>query len=82
MSGQACQAHLKPQETFSKDLAAMEEACAKVISTRLGCGTTVSSIQQSENIVLNYMYNPFLATASKKEKAKYPPPPVFACMYL
>jgi hypothetical protein len=52
---------LRPQETSSRDPAAMEETCAKVSPTHSTCDTTEASSQQSENIVLNaytlyYMY--------------------------
>ncbi len=41
---------LKPQETFSRDSAAIKEAYTKVTSTHSGRGTAECSIQ---NIVLN-----------------------------
>jgi hypothetical protein len=57
---------LKPQETFGRDSAAMEEACAKITSTHSECGTIESAgIQQSENIVLSHLCNP--APASNRE---------------
>ncbi len=40
-------------EKVSRDLAAMEEACARAFSTHLGRDPTGSSIQQIEKIVLN-----------------------------
>jgi hypothetical protein len=44
---------LRPQETSSRDPAAMEETCAEVSPTHSTRDTTEASSQQSENIVLD-----------------------------
>ncbi len=50
---------LKPQETTSRDSAALEESCARVNSTHSGRGASESGIQQSGEITQNHMCSPF-----------------------
>jgi hypothetical protein len=84
MRGQAPKPSLacpEPQATFSRDPAAMEETHANVTSTHWERGTSETSIQKSENIVLNRVCDPFLALKVKEKKlhaVPLPPPPLFS----
>jgi hypothetical protein len=63
-----------PQETYSRDLAVMDEKCARAFSIHSGWDTTESSIQQSENIVLKHVCSPLFDLVSDKKNQEQSPP--------
>jgi hypothetical protein len=56
----------------------MEKACARAFSTHSGHYTTESSIQQSENIVLNMCVpHPFISFTLLANESKGYSPPIY-----